>query len=98
VLRAPVSSRLGEGEHFEFISPWPPSLGPACYTQEEIAEREGMTQEGVRDLVRGLSDFGNLAENAKALASHLVDYQWPLFNVWKWQEKTPRGRSHQDTV
>ena len=35
-----------------------------------------------------LSDFGNLAENAKAQANHAVDFEMPLYNVWKQQEKT----------
>lgn len=47
----------------------------ACYTQEEIAEREGLTREGVRDILAELGDFGKLAENAKALANHAVDFE-----------------------
>jgi hypothetical protein len=57
------------------------SFPDACYTQEEIAEREGMTREGVRDILANLGDFGKLAENAKAYANHAVDFEVPLYNV-----------------
>ena len=36
-----------------------------------------------------LSEIGNLAESAKPAASHLTDFEVPLYNVWKQQEKSP---------
>lgn len=69
------------------------NLWMACYTQEEIAEREGMTQEGVRDVLAKLSDFGNLAENAKAVANHATDFEPPIYNIWKQREQT-KGVNH----
>lgn len=47
-------------------------------------------------LVRGVKELkfgenGNLAEfpkNTQALASHAVDFDPPLYNIWKQQEKT----------
>ena len=53
----------------------------ACYTQEEIAEREGMTREGVRDVLQDLGDFSKLTENAKVVATHFVDFDSPIYNV-----------------
>jgi predicted transcriptional regulator len=53
------------------------NLWLACYTQEEIAEKERITQEGVRDVLKDLSDFGKLAENAKVAALHQVDFEIP---------------------
>jgi hypothetical protein len=38
-------------------------------------------------------EFGKLAENPKAAASHATDFQVPLYNIWKQQEKTA-GSSH----
>ena len=62
-------------------------LWMACYTQEEIAEAVGCT----RDEVRGVSEgFGEtVLENQipKTQAFHLIDFEPPLYNVWKQQEK-----------
>jgi hypothetical protein len=38
-------------------------------------------------------EIGNLAESAKPAASHLTDFDPPLYNVWKQQTKTP-GSAH----
>ena len=65
----------------------------ACYTQEEIAERENVPRETVRDLIGSFGEIGNLAESAKAAASHATDFEPPLYNIWKQQEKTA-GLNH----
>lgn len=65
----------------------------ACHTQEEIAKQAGCT----RDEVQAQSEkfvesvLGN--QTHKASASHLIDFEVPLYNVWKQQEKTP-GAGH----
>lgn len=65
----------------------------SCCTQEEIAEREGVDQGDLSKMVKSFMDNGNLAESHKAAASHVTDFDPPIYNVWKQQEKTP-GSSH----
>jgi hypothetical protein len=38
-------------------------------------------------------NFGNLADSDKAAASHATDFEAPLYNIWKQQEKT-KGAKH----
>jgi hypothetical protein len=38
-------------------------------------------------------DFGRLAENEKAAASHAIDFDVPIYNVWKQQTKS-KGAEH----
>jgi transcriptional regulator with XRE-family HTH domain len=48
-----------------------------CYTQEEIAEKEGMTQQAIDDLLQN----GNSAELQQSpMALHQVDFEIPLYN------------------
>lgn len=63
----------------------------ACYTQEEIAEREGVTKETVSEIVSQKS--ADLPESDKAAASHATDFEPPIYNIWKQQEKTS-GSEH----
>jgi ParB-like chromosome segregation protein Spo0J len=58
----------------------------ACSTQEEIAEREVISVQPVKDVI---ADFlASLPENLKAAANHATDFEPPLYNVWKQQEKS----------
>jgi len=64
----------------------------ACYTQDEIAEAVGCSQSEVAKSIPN----GDIAEWNKSdapAASHLTDFQVPLYNVWRQQEKTP-GSGH----
>lgn len=61
----------------------------ACYTQEEIARVVGISQPQVVEIIGN----GKLAETDKPVAGHLIDFDVPIYNVWKQQEKTP-GLSH----
>jgi transposase len=63
----------------------------ACWTQEETAEREGVSVQVVKDVISDLS--ASLPENLQPAASHLTDFTPPIYNVWKQQEKTT-GVSH----
>jgi hypothetical protein len=65
----------------------------ACHGQEEIAERESIGQKTVDDVTKSLSGFGNLADSAKSLASHATDFDPPIYNIWKQQNKS-EGSSH----
>ena len=37
--------------------------------------------------------FGHVSENHKAAAEHAIDFEPPLYNIWKQQEKSS-GSSH----
>lgn len=66
----------------------------ACYTQEEIAEAESTPQKSVDDvLAKTAKSPDSLESSQKAAASHATDFQPPIYNVWKQQEKTA-GSSH----
>lgn len=65
----------------------------ACYTQEEIADRQSCTRDEVRSTLDDFGEIGKLAEIPKVAALHQSDFAPPLYNVWKQQEKTP-GAGH----
>lgn len=52
-----------------------------------------MAQQTVADILANITGFGHLSESGKLTAEHKTDYTWPLYNVWKFQSKTP-GVSH----
>lgn len=56
----------------------------ACHTQEEIAETVGCAKTQVNEVC---SELANLPEGNKPAASHLTDFDPPLYNVWKQQER-----------
>ena len=57
----------------------------ACHTQEEIAEAEGISVQPVKEAIWDFS--ANLPENLKPVASHLIDFDPPIYNVWKQQTR-----------
>jgi hypothetical protein len=65
----------------------------ACYTQEEIAAEVGCS----RDVAQAESEkfVETVLQNQihKPVAAHSIDFEIPLYNVWKQQEKTP-GSGH----
>jgi len=65
----------------------------ACYTQEEIAERENVTQQAVAKITTGFTNFGSIAESSKPAALHQTDFDVPIYNVWRQQTKSG-GVSH----
>ena len=46
----------------------------ACYTQEEIAEGEGISEEAVRQITQEIPNLEKLGKADKALAEHAVDF------------------------
>jgi hypothetical protein len=62
----------------------------ACHTQEEIASIIGCDRHDVDNLLRKTAD---LPDYAKPAATHATDFDPPLYNVWKQQEKTA-GSAH----
>lgn len=61
------------------------NLWMACYTQEEIAERCECERTTVESI---LTKMAELPKSSKPIAEHLTDFDIPIYNVWKWQEKT----------
>lgn len=66
----------------------------ACHTQEEIAEAAGVDQAEVSRASKDFMQIDNLADSHKVAASHLIDFDPPLYiyNIWKQQEQTPGSR------
>lgn len=58
----------------------------ACRTQDEISEATGIAQQTIDDWIKDFTDFSKLAESAKATASHAVDFDPPIYNIWKQQQ------------
>jgi hypothetical protein len=67
----------------------------ACHTQEEIAAACGEPIGTIGDLVKRPEFLGTVFENQskKAAASHATDFDPPIYNIWKQQEKTA-GSKH----
>lgn len=65
------------------------NLWLASYSQEEIADAVGISRSQVSEIVSGSA---KLPKPAEAAANHLVDFEVPLYNVWKFMEK-PGGSS-----
>lgn len=65
----------------------------ACRTQQEIAEAVGLVQSQVKSVCDGF--ISSVLENQtdKTAAEHASDFEPPLYNVWKQQEKTA-GSTH----
>jgi hypothetical protein len=62
----------------------------ACRTQQEIATAEGVSIGYVNEAVS--SDPADLPPVNKAAAEHATDFEAPIYNVWKQQDKTPGGK------
>jgi len=56
----------------------------SCCTQEEIAERTGIDGYTVRDVLREMTE---LVKSLNSSAEHLVDFNIPHYNAWKFREK-----------
>ena len=62
----------------------------ACWTQAEIAAEVSAPQKTVDDV---LAKMAGLPDSLKPAADHLTDFDPPIYNIWKQQEKTA-GSSH----
>ncbi|MCK9229253.1 MAG: hypothetical protein M0Q23_00890 [Syntrophales bacterium] len=60
----------------------------ACWTQEEIAEREQMTRQAVALILQEMAELPKLAKSDKSTASHETGFTPPLYNIWTKQTKT----------
>jgi predicted transcriptional regulator len=62
----------------------------ACYTLDEIADAVAIHKDTASEVCR---KFSALNDSDKAAAEHATEFEVPLYNVWKQQEKTP-GTKH----
>lgn len=65
----------------------------ACWTNEENATAEGVSVQPVKDVVDENADLQKHPKPTVAAAEHATDFEVPIYNVWKQQEKTA-GSSH----
>lgn len=56
-----------------------------CHTHEEIADIVGLSRSQVGEI---LMESAKLPKSAEAASNHLVDFEIPLYNVWKIKEKS----------
>ena len=61
----------------------------ACWTQEEIAKEVGCSKGEVNAICSEMADLPKLNKPA---VDHTVDFEVPLYNIWRQQEKTPGSR------
>ena len=66
------------------------NLWMACYTQEEIAKREEVHKDTISEVCRKMAE---LQKSDKPYAEHLIDFEVPLYNVWKYRGKS-KGSVH----
>jgi hypothetical protein len=68
-------------------------LWMACYTQAEIADAVGITQgEVAKTIPHG--EPAELNKSDRAAADHATDFDVPIYNVWKRQDRTPGFSDH----
>ena len=70
------------------------NLWLSCHTQQEIAEMVGLSQPQVNEL---LSEMAILPKSIQPVADHLVDFEVPLYNVWKFKGKSQGSRHSGNT-
>jgi len=58
----------------------------ACWTHEEIADEIGIEKQRVGEVI--CPDPANRPKADKAAADHATDFEPPIYNIWKQQEKT----------
>jgi hypothetical protein len=65
----------------------------ACHSTDEIAEAIGCGKADVSKVCSEAADMPNLNKPDRAAADHATDFDPPIYNAWKQQEKTA-GSSH----
>ncbi len=58
-------------------------LWMACHTQEEIAEREGVKQQAIDQILQKMAGLPNLVKSDQSKAEFADDFEIPIYNVWK---------------
>jgi hypothetical protein len=65
----------------------------ACWTNEENAESEGVSVQPVKEVVDENADLQKHPKPHRAAAEHATDFDPPIYNIWKQQDKSS-GSSH----
>lgn len=79
-------------------------LWESCYTEQEIADREGMSQKAVNLITDGFSSFADLSKTTITAENFedRIGRPPPIYNVWKVQNKSNKtnhfGNSEQAWV
>lgn len=68
----------------------------ACYTQEQIAEREDLGQPQVQEITKNIGN-GKLAKTDISFADHATDFKPPIYNIWKKQERSEQSNHPANT-
>ena len=68
-------------------------LWMACYTQEKISVQVGCSKSEVNNICSQMADLPKMNKPDQALAEHAVDFEVPLYNIWKFKAKS-NGSSH----
>lgn len=64
----------------------------SSWTNKEIADEVGLSEPQLSEIASKFG-IGNLAKSELAAAEHATDFEPPIYNIWKQQQKTP-GSSH----
>jgi hypothetical protein len=65
-------------------------------SQQAFAAHVGRERQTITDWIADFADFGKIAESHKAAASHATDFDPPIYNVWKQQDKTAGSKDPTD--
>jgi len=65
----------------------------ACHAQQEVADTIGCDQKTVTNIVSGKTEDIPEFLKSNPAASHMNDFEPPIYNIWKQQKKTT-GSSH----
>jgi hypothetical protein len=69
---------------------------PAIYDvwkQQDVANAIRIPQQTVSDRFTEFGQLSNLGKSDQAAAEHATDFDLPIYNIWKQQEKTAAGES-----
>ena len=72
-------------------------LWMACYTQEEIAEREGVKQQAIDQILQKMAGLPNLVKSDQAKAEFADDFDIPIYNIWKFKKKSNKSGHYGNT-
>ena len=66
----------------------------SCRTEEEIANEVGITKQAVSLVCQEMADLPKLDKPSQAAADHATDFDIPIYNIWKRQDRTPGYSDH----
>ena len=63
----------------------------ACWTAEEIASEVGITKQAVNLICQETASLPKLDKPSKAAADHATDFAVPIYNVWRFKERSDQS-------